>query len=293
MNIDDLTYDDIEIDTDTLTLPDRYILSRLSQVIREIDDLYERYEFGEVAKILNQFSWEEFAAWYVEIAKIQLQDDLLREQTKSILAYVLLDVMKLLHPFMPFVTDEIYQNIPHDEESVMIASWPESIEEFDDQPSVESFKIIQELIRTVRNARANYNVAPSKKIDIMIKPTNEEYYNLFVHEQVLLEKFINPEHLVIDMNQTPYDDMVTFVSSEFEVYIPLGNLVDIKAEIERLKSEQKRLIGEQKRCQGMLSNEKFVAKAPKEKVEEERAKLKDYQDQYERVSERISELEHV
>jgi valyl-tRNA synthetase len=293
MNIDDLTYDDIEIDTDTLTLPDRYILSRLSQVIREIDDLYERYEFGEVAKILNQFSWEEFAAWYVEIAKIQLQDDLLREQTKSILAYVLLDVMKLLHPFMPFVTDEIYQNIPHDEESVMIASWPESIEEFDDQPSVESFKIIQELIRTVRNARANYNVAPSKKIDIMIKPTNEEYYNLFVHEQVLLEKFINPEHLVIDMNQTPNDDMVTFVSSEFEVYIPLGNLVDIKAEIARLKSEQTRLIGEQKRCQGMLSNEKFVAKAPKEKVEEERAKLKDYQDQYERVSERISELEHV
>jgi len=274
-------------------LPDRYILSRLSKVITEIDDLYERFEFGEAAKIINHFSWEEFAAWYVEIAKIQLQDEKLREQTKSILAYVLLDIMKLLHPFMPFVTEEIYQNIPHLEESIMISSWPQAIDEFDDEASVESFKIVQELIRVVRNARAKYNVAPSKKLDIIIHPTNEEYYNLFVSEQVLLEKFINPEHLVIDINSSPSDDMVTFVSSEFEVYIPLGNLVDIDAEILRLEDEQKRLIGEQKRCEGMLSNEKFISRAPKEKVDEERAKLKDYKDQYDRVSERIMELKNV
>ncbi|MGS0971923.1 MAG: valine--tRNA ligase [Candidatus Izemoplasmataceae bacterium] len=293
MNIGEMTIEDIEIDTENLTLPDRYILSRLSKVITEIDDLYERFEFGEAAKIINHFSWEEFAAWYVEIAKIQLQDEKLREQTKSILAYVLLDIMKLLHPFMPFVTEEIYQNIPHLEESIMISSWPQAIDEFDDEASVESFKIVQELIRVVRNARAKYNVAPSKKLDIIIHPTNEEYYNLFVSEQVLLEKFINPEHLVIDINSSPSDDMVTFVSSEFEVYIPLGNLVDIDAEILRLEDEQKRLIGEQKRCEGMLSNEKFISRAPKEKVDEERAKLKDYKDQYDRVSERIMELKNV
>ena len=293
MNIGELSIEDIEIDTETLTLPDAYILSRLSTVIAEIDDLYERFEFGEAAKILNHFSWEEFAAWYVEIAKIQLQDDKLREQTKSILAYVLLDIMKLLHPFMPFVTEEIYQNIPHKEESIMISAWPEAIEEFLDPKAVNSFKTIQELIRTVRNARAKYNVAPSKAIDLIVKATSEESYNLFVSEQVLLEKFLNPKDIVIDMDSSPNDDMVTFVSSDFEVYIPLGNLVDIDAEIARLKAEQKRLIGEQKRCEGMLSNEKFVSKAPKEKVEGERAKLKDYQDQYARVSDRIKELENV
>jgi len=293
MNIEELTIDDIEIDTECLTLPDRYILSRLSTIITEIDDLYERFEFGEAAKILNQFSWEEFAAWYVEIAKIQLQDDKLREQTKSILAYVLLDIMKLLHPFMPFVTEEIYQNIPHKEESIMISSWPEAIEEFDDHSSVESFKIIQELIRVVRNARAKYNVAPSKKIDIIIKPINNDSEKLFVNEQTLLDKFLNPENLTIDVASSPTDDMVTFVSSEFEVYIPLGNLVDIAAEIARLLEEQKRLIGEQKRCEGMLSNEQFISRAPKEKVDEERAKLKDYKDQYSRVSERIMELKNV
>jgi len=293
MNIGDLSIEDIEIDTEKLTLPDQYILSRLSTVITEIDDLYERFEFGEAAKILNHFSWEEFAAWYVEIAKIQLQDELLREQTKSILAYVLLDIMKLLHPFMPFVTEEIYQNIPHKEESIMVSSWPESIEEFINHEGVENFKTVQELIRLVRNARAKYNVAPSKAIDIVIKATNQETYNLFVNEQVLLEKFINPKNLMIDMDASANEDMVTLVSSNFEVYIPLGNLVDIEAEIARLKQEQKRLIGEQKRCEGMLSNEKFVSRAPKEKVDEERKKLEDYKDQYERVSERIKELEDV
>ncbi|MCF7925904.1 MAG: valine--tRNA ligase, partial [Candidatus Izimaplasma sp.] len=293
MNLDDLAYTDIEIDTDKLSMADEWILTRLNATIKSMDYNYEKFEFGEVARAIHIFSWEEFAAWYVEIAKIDLfGDDEERKQTvRSILAYVLLDIMKLLHPFMPFVTEEIYQKLPHDNDSIMVASWPVPIEEFDNNMSKKNFEMIQEMIKQTRNIRQKYDVAPSKAIDVYIK-TSDDIKVVLEQNSSIIKRFINPKTLLIDKNITTDKEVVSIVLSDLELLLPLGSLVDINQEIARLKDELSRLTGEIKRCEGMLSNKNFVDKAPAFKVNEEKDKLADYQEQYDTVSKRLKELTH-
>ncbi len=292
MNLGDFTVEDIEIDTEELTLVDRWILAKLHQTITEMDYNYDKFEFGEAAKSIHSFSWEDFAAWYVEIAKIALNSDDLTaiNRTKSILSYVLLDIMKLLHPFMPFVTEEIYQQIPHLEESIMISSWPNAIDEFENKEAIAQFSIIQELIKAVRNVRSEYNVAPSKAVNIVIKANSLDVLQLLQDNDTILAKFLNPEDLTISLEVSPEKDVVSVILSDLEVYIPLGSLVDLQQEITRLEAESNKLLGEMKRCEGMLQNPNFINKAPQHKVLEEQNKLEQYREQYNTIIKRLDEL---
>lgn len=292
MNLNNMSLEDIEIDTDDLLLQDKWILSRMNETINSMDYNYEKFEFGEAARAIHRFSWEDFAAWYVEIAKIDLfgTDDVRKQTVRSILAYVLLNIMKLLHPFMPFVTEEIYQKLPHKAESIMVEDWPSSIDEFDDSESIRDFEMIQDMIKAIRNSRQEYNVAPSKEIKIYIE-TSEEIQCVLEQNSSIIKRFMNPETLVIDRDFALDEDVVSIVLSDVKMHLPLGSLVDIDKEIERLKDELNRLTGEIKRCEGMLSNKHFVEKAPAFKVDQERDKLSDYQKQYDAVQERIDALE--
>lgn len=292
MNLGEFSIEDVEIDTEELTLVDKWILAKLHHTIKDMDYNYEKYEFGEAARSIHNFSWEDFAAWYVEIAKIALQSDHQKDikRTKSILSYVLLDIMKLLHPFMPFVTEEIYQQIPHLEESIMISSWPEAIEEFENEQAIKDFEIIQELIKAVRNVRSEYNVAPSKKIDVIIKPNTAYVQTLLQENLSILDKFVNPESLTISLDPELGKDVVSIVQTDLELHLPLGSLVDIKQEIERLENELQKLTGEIKRGEGMLSNPNFVNKAPESKVQAEKDKLDNYKEQYAAIKARLEEL---
>ncbi len=292
MNLGDFSINDIEIDTEELTLPDKWILAKLNKTISEMDYNYEKFEFGETAKSIHNFSWEDFAAWYVEIAKLALNsdDELAIKRTKSILSYILLDIMKLLHPFMPFVTEEIYQKIPHNEESIMISSWPIEIEEFSNDEAIKDFELIQEMIKSVRNTRAQYNVAPSKKIDILIKTKNNKTKELLEQNIEILNKFINPEKLEISSHIELDAEAITIVLPELEIYLPLGSLIDISEEITRLENELNKLKSEISRAENMLSNERFVSKAPASKVELEKNKLANYKDQFITTEARIKEL---
>jgi len=257
-----------------------------------MDYNYEKFEFGEAAKSIHHFSWEDFAAWYVEIAKLALNSDNEEDikRTKSILSYVLLDIMKLLHPFMPFVTEEIYQQIPHVEESIMISEWPIAIEEFDNKQAIKDFEIIQEAIKAVRNIRAEYDVAPSKKIDVVIKANSEEIVALLNDNIEILNKFINPEEMTIGIDASATGDIVSIVLTDLEILLPLGSLVDINQEIERLEKELQKLQGEIKRATGMLSNPNFTSKAPEAKVNAEKEKLENYKEQFNTVENRLEEL---
>jgi valyl-tRNA synthetase len=292
LNLGDFTIDDVEIDTEKLTLPDRWILARLHNTIVEMDYNYDKYEFGEAAKAIHSFSWDDFASWYVEIAKLPLNSDDLEaiNRTKSILSYVLLDIMKLLHPFMPFVTEEIYQNIPHVEESIMISSWPEAIEEFNDPDAIKDFEVIQSIIKAVRNVRAEYNVPYGKAISIALICNNESVKKLLTENTDILRRFLNPEQLDITLDYKPNDKEVSIILVDVEIRLPLGDLVDIEQEINRLKQELKRLESEITRGEKMLGNPNFVQKAPKAKVDEEKRKLAGYKEQYQNTKERLEEL---
>jgi valyl-tRNA synthetase len=291
MNLGEFTINDIEIDTDELGLHDKWILAKLYNTINDMDYNYEKFEFGEAARAIHHFSWDDFASWYVEIAKIFLnKDEETSNRTKSILAYILLDIMKLLHPFMPFVTEEIYQKIPHLEESIMISSWPEAIEEFKNDKALKDFDIIQELIKNIRNIRAEYNVSPSKKIDVIIKPSNPETKQILEENMDILNKFINPETFEITDTISLDQEAVTIVLNDLEAFLPLGSLVDITQEIERLEKELKKLNGEIKRGEGMLSNPNFTSKAPEAKVNSEKEKLANYKEQYNTIKARLESL---
>lgn len=292
MNLGEFTIDDVEIDTNELTLVDKWILGKLYNTIKDMDYNYEKFEFGEAARSIHNFSWEDFAAWYVEIAKIALNSENEKDinRTKSILSYVLLDIMKLLHPFMPFVTEEIYQKIPHIEESIMISAWPKLIDEFKNDEAIKDFEIIQDLIKAMRNVRAEYNVIPSKKVKVYIKPNNKKIKRLLQENTSVLERFLNPEDLEYIEVFSSDDEVISIVLNDLEMYLPLGSLVDISQEIERLEKEFKKLGGEIKRGEGMLSNPNFISKAPEQKVNIEKEKLANYKEQFEGIKLRLEAL---
>lgn len=292
LNLGDFTIDDVEIDTDELTLVDKWILAKLYDTIKEMDYNYEKYEFGEAAKSIHSFSWEDFAAWYVEVSKIALNSDDQEaiKRTKSILSYVLLDIMKLLHPFMPFVTEEIYQQIPHIEESIMTSPWPEAIEEFQNEQAIKDFEALQSIIKAVRNVRAEYNVSGGKPIHVILKAGSDAMHALLEDNRDILVRFLNPEQLDIVMEYHSNTELISLVLADVEVLLPLGDLVDIEQEIERLQQELSRLENEIKRCEQMLGNPNFVNKAPAVKVQQERDKLETYKEQYQINKARLDEL---
>ncbi len=293
MNMDGLKYDEIDL-TGEKSLADKWILTRLNETIESVTKLIDAYEFGEVGRALYNFIWDDFCDWYIEMAKLPLygEDEVQKKTTRSVLAYVLDQTLRLLHPFMPFITEEIWQHIPHEGESITVASWPVKREDLHFEESAKEMKLLTEIIRSVRNTRSEMNVPPSKPIEIQLKPHDEDTLKQLETNRSYLDRFCNPEPLMMALDLEAPDKAMTSVVSGVEIFLPLEGLIDIEEEIKRLENEYKKWDAEVERVQKKLSNEGFVKKAPEKVVEEEREKEKTYLDNRQKVEERIKELKN-
>ncbi|MGD7021531.1 valine--tRNA ligase [Rossellomorea vietnamensis] len=291
MNMDGMKYEEIDL-TGEKSVADKWILTRLNETIETVTKLADRYEFGEVGRILYNFIWDDFCDWYIEMAKLPLygEDEAAKKTTRSILAYVLDNTMRLLHPFMPFITEEIWQNLPHEGESITTAAWPAVKEEFTDKAAAEEMKLLVEIIRSVRNIRAEVNTPLSKQIKLLLKAKDDGALSTLEKNKAYIERFCNPEEMTISKDIEAPDKAMTAVATGVELYLPLEGLINIDEEIARLEKEYEKWNKEVARVQGKLNNEKFVGKAPQKVVVEERAKEADYLEKRSTVEARIQEL---
>ncbi|PLR75521.1 valine--tRNA ligase [Bacillus sp. V3-13] len=291
MNMNGLSVQEIDLGGEK-SVADKWILTRLNETIETVTRLSDRYEFGEVGRVLYNFIWDDFCDWYIEMAKLPLygEDEAAKKTTRSILAYVLDQTMRLLHPFMPFITEEIWQNLPHSGESITTAEWPKAREEFTDQQAAAEMKLLVEIIRAVRNIRAEVNTPMSRKVKMILKAKNEETLQVIEKNRAYIERFCNPEELLAGLEPETPDKAMTAVVSGLEIILPLEGLINIDEEIARLEKELARLNQEVERVQKKLGNEGFVKKAPQKVIDEERAKEKDYLEKREAVQSRIKEL---
>jgi len=291
MNLGDFKVEDIDL-SGNLTTADKWILHRFNQTTKDVTRLLEQYDFGEAGRVLTNFIWDEFCDWYIELAKLPLygEDEQAKLTTKSVLTFVLDRTLRLLHPYMPFITEEIWQHQPHEGESITVAEWPKYNEELVNEEAAKEMSLLMEVIRSVRNIRAEVNVPLSKKIQLMIKPKNQENQLIIEKGTSYIERFCNPEQLEISTNLASPEKAMSAVITGAEIYLPLAGLIDISQEIDRLNKELKTLDGEVERVQKKLSNKGFVDKAPADVIEKEREKEKDYMDKREKVLARINEL---
>ena len=276
-----------------LTDADKWILSKMNGLIKEVTDNMEKYELGIAVAKLNDFIWEEFCDWYIEMVKPRLYNDADETKTAAIwtLKTVLIDALKLLHPYMPFITEEIFCNIQDEEESIMISSWPVYDEANNFAAEEKAIETIKEAVRNIRNLRADMNVAPSRKALVYVVTASEDVKNIFNNSLGFFGTLAYASEVKVQADKAGIpDDAVSTVIPDAVIYIPFAELVDIDKEIERLKKEEGRLQGEIKRCNGMLNNEKFTSKAPQAKIDEEKAKLVKYTQMLEQVTERLATL---
>ena len=291
MNLGD-DFQPTEIDYSKLNLASKWILAKLNKVIENVDYNMEKYEFGEAAKTLYGFVWDDFASWYVEISKVDLQsnDEINKQMTKNVLVYVLTSIVKMLHPFIPFITEEIYQALPHAEESITIAKWPTVVEEYNNEDAITSLENMIQIITSIRNERAKANKAPKEPITINILAKDTSTKTMIVNTTKYLEKFTNPKDLIFLDDSIDVKGMVVTVLPMATIYIPSSDLVDQEEVIKKLLANKAKLENELSRSKKMLSNESFVAKAPAAKIEAEKAKLVQYEAQYEEVCKALEEL---
>lgn len=294
MNMNGLTYDEIDLSGEK-SVPDKWILTRLNETIETVTKLAEKYEFGEVGRTLYNFIWDDFCDWYIEMAKLPLygDDEEAKLTTRSVLAYVLDMTMRLLHPFMPFITEEIWQHLPHKGESITISEWPKVREELSDYEAVKEMNLLKDIIHAVRNIRAEVNTPISKQITMVIKAADEERKEILHRNVHYLERFCNPDELTIDTNITPPEKAMSAVVTGAEIYLPLAGLINREEEIARLEKELEKLNQEVQRVQKKLSNPNFVEKAPEHVVEKEREKEKDYLEKRAAVQTRLNELKEL
>lgn len=294
MNVGDLTADQVDI-TGEKTLADKWILTRLNQTIGKVTELFEKFEFGEAGRLLYRFIWDDFCDWYIEMSKETLAggDEAAKLTTRSILVYVLDNTLRLLHPIMPFVTEEIWQSVPHVGESLVVATYPTVHPEQMDEKAAEEMEFLMDFIRSVRTVRNEMNTPLSKPINIIAKVSDAAHYAILKENESYIARFSNPEEFVYGEDVEAPSDAVTSVITGAEIYLPLAGLINIEDEIVRLEKEAEKLQQEVDRVEKKLSNEKFVAKAPAAVVEAERAKGADYQAQREAVLERIATLKKI
>ncbi|WP_314611651.1 valine--tRNA ligase [uncultured Granulicatella sp.] len=294
MNVGDLTADQVDISGEK-TLADKWILTRLNQTIGKVTELFEKFEFGEAGRLLYRFIWDDFCDWYIEMSKETLagDDEAAKLTTRSILVYVLDNTLRLLHPIMPFVTEEIWQSVPHVGESLVVATYPTVHPEQMDEKAAEEMEFLMDFIRSVRTVRNEMNTPLSKPINIIAKVSDAAHYAVLKENESYIARFSNPEEFVYGEDVEAPSDAVTSVITGAEIYLPLAGLINIEDEIARLEKEAEKLQQEVDRVEKKLSNEKFVAKAPAAVVEAERAKGADYQAQREAVLERIATLKKI
>ena len=291
MNLDKAEVRDV--DATELTDADKWILSKVNTLAKDVTDNMENYDLGVAVQKIYDFIWEEFCDWYIEMVKPRLWND--DDTTKAAALYtlktVLINSLKLLHPYMPFITEEIFCNLS-DEESIMISKWPEYKEEWNFAKEEKAVETIKEAVRGIRNSRTGMNVPPSRKAKVFVVSDDEQVRDIFEKGKVFFTTLAYASEVVIQSDKSGIDeDAVAVLIPNATVYMPFSDLVDIDKEIERLKNEEKKLEGELKRVNGMLSNEKFISKAPEAKINEEKEKLSKYTIMMEQVKERLKTLQ--
>ena len=265
-----------KMDLTDLTGADKWILSKVNTLAKDVTENMDKYELGIAVQKVYDFIWEEFCDWYIEMVKPRLYSD--TDSTKGAalwtLKTVLGNALKLLHPYMPFITEEIYCTLHPEEESIMISSWPVFKEEWNFAKEEEAVEIIKEAVRSIRNVRTGMNVPPSKKAKVFVTAEDEKIRKIFEEGEVFFAPLAHASQVTVQKDKTGIDeDAVSAVTSKAVIYMPFAELVDVEKEIERLKKEEERLTKELARVNSMLGNERFISKAPKTKVDEERAKL--------------------
>ncbi len=294
MNLGEFAFEDIDL-TGEKTLADRWILARLNETVAHVTEQFEKFEFGEAGRALYNFIWNDYCDWYIEMSKEILNEGTEEQKvtTRSILTYVLDQTLRLLHPIMPFVTEEIWQHLPHEGESIVTAAYPVVHEAFEDDAARTNMNRIIELIKAVRNIRSEVNRPLSKPVDLMIKANSEEIKEVLQANRSFIERFCNPNELIIDTAVDVPNEVMTAVIQGAELFLPLQGLVDITEEIARLEKELDKWASEIKRAQGKLSNERFVENAPEDVVQAERDKAEEYKNRYAAVEEQIEKLNNL
>lgn len=273
-------------------LADKWILSRLNDTVRDVTRLFDSFEFGEAGRALYNFIWNDFCDWYIEMAKENLtgEDEKLKKNTQRILRYVLDQILRLMHPIMPFVTEKIWLSMPHDGASLVVAKYPVEHAEFDNQVAEKDMDNLIELIKAVRNSRSEVNAPMSSAIDILIKTKDDDTRKVFENNVDYINRFCHPKRLEIAADIEAPKLAMTSVITGAEVYLPLADLIDLNEEISRLQKEAKKLESEVTRGEKKLGNEKFVANAPEAVVAKEKEKLANYKQQLAATESRIEEL---
>ncbi|ENH97944.1 valyl-tRNA ligase [Gracilibacillus halophilus YIM-C55.5] len=293
MNMDGLRYEDIDLSGDK-SVADHWILTRLNETIEQVTRNVDRYDFGEAGRYLYNFIWDDFCDWYIEMAKLPLygDDEAAKLTTRSILAYTLDQMMRMLHPFMPFVTEEIWQQLPHEGESIVTAHWPVVNQDLANKATANIMKKLVAIIRSVRNIRAEVDAPLSKEIPILIQAESAETKVQLEENRVYLDHFCNPSELTIATSIQAPEKAMSAVVTGAEIYLPLEGLIDIEKEVARLEAELEKLNQEVERVDKKLANDGFVNKAPAHIVDAEKEKQKDYMEKREKVKTRIDELQN-
>lgn len=274
---------------------DKWILSKLNTLIKDVTDNMESFELGIAVSKVYDFIWDEFCDWYIEMVKPRLYNSNDQESKNAALwtlKTVLIDALKLLHPYMPFITEEIFCTLQSEEESIMISCWPKYQEEWNFAKEEKDIEIIKEAVRGIRNVRTEMNVPPSRKAQVFVISEREDVLSAFTEGKLFFVSLAYASDVVIKKDRAGIaEDAVSVVTGGATLYIPFAELVDIGQELERLSKEEKRLTGELARVNGMLSNEKFISKAPEAKIAEEREKLEKYTQMMRQVKDRLAQLQ--
>ncbi len=271
-----------------LAIEDKWILSKYNDLVKDVTDSLEKFELGLAVQKLYDFIWDVFCDWYIEIAKIRLNGECAtaKATVKAVLVYVMSNTLKLLHPFMPFITEEIWQTLPHDGDSIMISEWPVFTDELSFKADEAEMERVMTAIKAVRNRRAEMNVPPSKKAKIFIETA---YENTFSEGANFFVRLASASEVEI-VKGYENDEAVAIITEDARLFIPLDELVDFKAELQRLEKEKAGVLKEIAFVSGKLNNEKFVAKAPEALVNEQREKLAKYTEKLNMLEESIAKI---
>lgn len=292
MNLDEDNLKE-ELDMNKLEEEDKWILFKLNETVKEVTENLNKYEIGLGAQRIYDFTWDEYCDWYIEMVKSRLygEDEASKKIAQGVLLHVLKDILKILHPFMPYITEEIWQHLPSNQEALIVTKWPKYKEDIGYNDSVKSIEYIKTAIKAIRNARAEMDIIPSRKSKQVFVTKDEEVREYILNGKRYLMNLASAEDIEILDNKVDLgDDNISVILNKCEVFLPLKDLIDFEKELERLEKEKEKLEGEIKRVKGKLSNQGFVSKAPEKVIAEEREKQLKYENMMEMVLDRLDSI---
>lgn len=279
-------------DVDTFDLSDKWIFDKLNRVVKKVTRLFDEFQFGEAGREMYNFIWNDFCDWYIEISKVALNgtDEILKKHKQDNLVWILDQILRLIHPIMPFVTEKLWLSMPHNGKSIMVASYPVAHPEFENHVAEQDMEFLIEIIKAVRNIRMEVNAPMSSAIDIMIQLDNSKDKHILLDNRDYVENFLHPKSLVVDTNVVAPKLAKSAVIAGAQIFVPLAELVDLSEEIAKMDKEIDHLQEEVKRCRAKLANKGFVDHAPEAVIEKEKAKQADYESQLAGAVQRLKEL---